>query len=248
MDFLTCVVLGCLPGAFWLVFLRRKDDHEPEPWGLVLFALAFGGLSTLAVVWTRPWFSDLLPLGTDSTRHYADAFLLTAPLEETWKMVALLFAIGWSREVDEPLDGIIYGTAVGLGFASIENVVYVLDAWDEGVNHALYVAGVRGVTATLVHCSTTGTIGFFYGLARLGVRPYPVRSGRPRSRGAWMLAFGWMSAVVFHGAFNAFLADRAAFLALLLVLPALLFTLSNKIHWARSRSEEFHKPTERRRG
>ena len=98
-----------------------------------------------------------------------------------------------------------------------------VDVWREGgAAEAVLVAMQRGVTSTLVHCGTTGTIGFFYGLAKLGVRPGPVRFGSARSHGAWMLAFGWFFAVIFHGAYNAFLMDRAEFLALLLVLPLLL--------------------------
>lgn len=231
MESLLCVVLGFVPGIFWLWFLHGKDDYEPEPWHLVLPVFVLGGLSTMAVLLIRPWFDDLLPLGAGIDRTLADAFLLTAPLEEILKMIALLVGIGWSREVDEPLDGIIYGAAVGLGFASVENVFYVFGVIDGGPGQAAYVAGMRGMTATLVHVSTSGVLGFFLGLTKFR---------GPRRR--WpLIATGLILAIGFHGAYNAFLeGGEGWWVSLLLVLPGMLYVLSTKIHWARARSEAFH--------
>ena len=45
MEFLLCVVLGFAPGAFWLWFLHGKDDHEPEPWHLVILVFVLGAIS-----------------------------------------------------------------------------------------------------------------------------------------------------------------------------------------------------------
>jgi len=50
MEFLLCVVLGFAPGAFWLWFLRGKDDYEPEPWHMVLLVFVIGGMSTMGVL------------------------------------------------------------------------------------------------------------------------------------------------------------------------------------------------------
>lgn len=223
------LALGLIPGAFWLWYLRRQDDHEPEPWRLVLLVFLLGGFSTFAVLAIRPCFEDLLPLGTGPDRTVADAFLLTAPLEELLKLAALFLGIFWSRELDEPLDGIVYGTAVGLGFASFENIHYI--ARESSLVEQGQLTVLRGFTATLVHTSASGSLGYFLGLTRFS----------ERSRRPWLVAVGVLLAVSFHGTYDAFLANRALhWIALLLVLPAMLFLLGVKLRWARGQSESYH--------
>ncbi len=230
MELLQSLTLGVLPGVFWLCYLRSKDDHEPEPWLQVMLIFAFGGASTFAVLWARPWFEDLLPWGTGWDRALADAFLLTAPLEEFVKMAAFLIGVAWHDELDEPLDGIIYGTAAGLGFASAETVHYVLR--EDSMMLQLEVAGIRAFTATLVHVTTTGALGFCFGLVRFteGVK-------RP------LLVIGGVGiAISLHGLYDVFLfaGGNVVWVSLLGVLPAMLLFLSMKIHWARAQSERFH--------
>jgi protease PrsW len=228
MEFVQSVVLGFVPGAFWLWYLYRKDDHEPEPLSLVILVFVLGGFSTAAVLSVRPFFEDMLPLGTGLDHALSDAFLLTAPLEETMKFAALLIGIGWSRELDEPLDGIIYGTAVGLGFASVENVVYLLQ--ETGIGARGQLAVLRGFTSTLVHVSASGAIGFFLGLTRFS----------PPAKRPWLVIVGFLVAIGFHGAYDVFLSGSIGWIALMLVLPGMLFVLSMKIHWARAQSEDYH--------
>ena len=223
MESLQCIALGFIPGIFWLWFLRRYDDHEPEPWAIVLLAFVLGGLSTYAVLWVRPSLEGFLP-DAERARDLADAFLLTGPLEETVKLLAFVAAVSWHRQLDEPLDGIIYGSAVGLGFASVENAYYL--AFGD-----IPVLIQRGFTSTLVHVSTSGTMGFFLGLTRFS----------PRRHRLWLVVVGLLLAVVFHGTYNAFLSPGGLpWVSLLLVLPAMLLLLSMKIQWAREQSEDYH--------
>jgi RsiW-degrading membrane proteinase PrsW (M82 family) len=230
MEILQCLVLGFVPGAFWLWYIRRKDDHEPEPWILVSIVFALGGAATYGVLWIRPWFEDLLPYGNDWDRSLADAFLLTAPLEEFLKTLAFVLGVIWHQELDEPLDGIIYGSAAGLGFASAENVFYLAE--ETATVTQLEVLGVRAFTATLVHVSCSATIGFFLGLLRFS----------PRAVGCALALAGCVVAVLLHGLYDVFLfaGGDAIWVSLLVVLPGMLFILSMKIHWARAQSEEYH--------
>ncbi len=103
----------------------------------------------------------------------------------------VLLGIGWSRELDEPLDGIVYGTAVDFGFASVEHVIYASGAIEAGAAHAAYL---RGFTVALVHVSTSGALEFSLGLTRF-------RSPkRPR-----LVTTGLLMAIGFHGACDPFL-------------------------------------------
>ena len=202
MEIVQSLFLGILPGAFWLWYLHGKDDYEPEPWSIVLIAFALGGVSTFGVLHVRPFVEDLLPWGNGWDRALADAFLVTAPLEEAMKTLAFVLAIAWHHELDEPLDGVIYGSAVGLGFASAESVHYLLEA--EKALSQLELVGLRAFTATLVHVTATATIGFCLGLQRFV---------RARMRG-WIVLAGGFLAVLTHGLYDVFLfAGGAVFWA-----------------------------------
>ncbi len=227
MELLQYTILGFAPGVFWVWYLRRKDDLEPEPRHLVVWVFALGCLSTLPVLWLRPelesWVQSLT-VGWDA--NFVDAFLITAPLEELAKMLAFLLGIYWHRQLDEPLDGIIYGTAVGLGFASVENVIYIR-SYDEPM-----LAPTRGFTATLAHVATSGALGFFVGLSRF----------RPVSRLPFLWLAGLALAIAFHGVYDYFLfgGGPMAAVALVCLLPLMLVFLGLRIHWARARSGVFH--------
>jgi RsiW-degrading membrane proteinase PrsW (M82 family) len=137
-----------------------------------------------------------------------------------------LLGIYWHRQLDEPLDGIIYGTAVGLGFASVENVIFIV-SHDEPM-----LALTRGFTATLAHVATSGALGFFVGLSRF----------RPVSHLPFLWLAGLAVAIVFHGVYDYYLfgGGPMAIVALVCLLPLMLVFLGLRIHWARARSGVFH--------
>ena len=154
-------VLGLAPGLLWLAFFRRKDRNEPEPYGHLLLAFALGIASAFVVLWVRPRFEVLLPHAPSVTRSALDSFAVTALVEEAIKLCAVLPLFFFAREWDEPLDGIVYGAAVALGFASVENAFYLASTGEMSIVLA------RAFTATLLHVSCTGGVAFVLGTARL---------------------------------------------------------------------------------
>ncbi len=227
MESTYYLVLGFAPGVFWLWILRRKDDWEPEPMHKVLWVYFLGCLSVVPVLLLRPALDGFLTHDGTPVHRFYDAFLITAVPEEFWKIMAFLIGIYWHRELDEPLDGVIYGTAAGLGFASVENVIYVA-----GTQDAPFLWLLRGFTSVPMHVATTGTLGFFLGLVKF----------RPRAQAPALILTGIGMAVVFHGAFDFFLDQGFTWLSLLFLLPLALVLLSLNIRWARSRSHYYHPP------
>ena len=222
------LLLAFSPGLLWLWFFRSKDDLEPEPPRNCLICFALGCGSVFLVLWIRPYFEALLPMGSGRTYVFMDSFLVTAGLEESSKLLVFFFGSYLLHEFDEPLDGIVYGAAVALGFASVENVYYLLGTGDPSV------VVMRAFTATLGHVAFTGSLGFFFGVAKFS-RP----SYRP-----WLMLAGWTSAVLLHGAYDFFLFGQGnwRFLSLLLLLPLMLVLLGLKIRILRARSPRFHSP------
>jgi protease PrsW len=212
-----CVLLAFAPAALWLWYVRREDVREPEPRLLVLFAFVNGCTAAGLIAHFRPRIEFLMPPLGGLAAELLDAFVTTAIPEEAVKLAAVCLACLWSRQWNEPMDGIVYGVAAGLGFASVENV-YFLSATGE----PWLVAG-RAFTANLAHATFTGGAAFFIGLARLRYR-----------RGLLLAAGGIALAVLFHGAYDLFLfaLPKWNVVSLLLVLPLALALLGLRIRWA----------------
>lgn len=217
---------GFAPSLLWIWLVHRHDDHEREPVLLVLAALLLGGLSALAVLYVRPmvegvWSPDVL----------ADAFVVTALGEESFKLLAFLPLL-CHRELDEPLDGVVYGAAVALGFAGVENALYA--TWTD----SLGVVVQRAFTATLMHAGCTAAVG--YALAGWKLDLQRPRCWRKALRRLGLL----LAAVLLHGAYDWFLlVERPSVaMALLVVLPVTLALFAAVLRWGRHVSPEYHPP------
>src|SRR5262245_35861808 len=125
----VALVVGTAPALFLLSFFYLKDRYEREPlrhiavaFGLGLYAMiaAHGMAAAIANLVSREW----LVLGGEAARLF-ESFILSGAVEELAKWVMLLAAVYHWDEFDEPLDGVVYGVAVSLGFATLENVLYI---------------------------------------------------------------------------------------------------------------------------
>lgn len=222
---LEYALLALAPGLFWLWFFRHKDDLEPEPRHLLIGVFILGGLAGLAMLGLRPHLDACLLGLPDAWRSPVDAFGLTAGVEEGLKLAAFIIGIWFHRELDEPLDAIIYAVAAALGFASVENFIY-LETYESAA-----VALERAFTAVLAHVTFTGSLGYFFGLARFA-----------RTRGGHYVAAGIAVAVLLHGIYDYLLLLGGGFAraALLLILPLGLILLGLEIRWLRARSPLYH--------
>jgi RsiW-degrading membrane proteinase PrsW (M82 family) len=88
-----------------------------------------------------------------------DAFVLAGFIEELAKWVVLIAAVYHWDEFDEPLDGVVYGVAVALGFATLENLLFV-------ARLGLGVAWQRAVFAVPAHALFGATMGYYAGRAK----------------------------------------------------------------------------------
>jgi len=120
------------PVLFWAVYHYHKDRHLPEPPGNLLLAFGLGMLGvgvsmalyqTLGLIGLRfdaGALADDSPLGL-----LAYAVLVIGPIEEGAKLLPFLIVVLRFRDFDEPLDGIIYASFIGLGYAAVENWQYL---------------------------------------------------------------------------------------------------------------------------
>ena len=157
-------MLALTPAVLWLAFFYRMDRAEPEPKRLVIGVYLAGGL--LAAALHLPIFGYLFAVDSWLPQYWWSQ-LLGGILVVGMVAMAIVYAavrvvVFDNPEFDERLDGIIYAVAAGLGVATVNNFVYVLQ--HGGVN--LDVGSIRMVTNTLGYASAAAILGYFLGQAR----------------------------------------------------------------------------------
>lgn len=219
MELLGYAVLAFAPGMFWLWFFVRGRAYRPKPRRLLAVAFLLGMLSTLPAAGLELAFlSDVdLDTGADLASVVVAMLFVVGPVEELSKFLAVRLGPYRSLYFDEPRDGLVYAVAASLGFASLENLGYIIAFGPE-------VMAVRAPVSTLAHV----IFGSFWGIA-LGI------NSQERTRGGalWLLA-GLAAGAVAHGVFNVLvfeLSPVGVLLALLLIGAGMLWTLS-RFRWA----------------
>jgi RsiW-degrading membrane proteinase PrsW (M82 family) len=173
------------------------DRYDREPLHLVAMVFLWGASAApLAAVTVFPLL-DILVGGIEPSPRVAvvSIGLLTPLIEEVGKALGIILVVVFSSKFDNPTDGVVYGTAAGLGFAVTENVIYGVGAGihlSSTVGILMLVTG-RTLLSAGVHAVCSATCGGFLGHA--------VLSGRTVSRIAWT-STGLVAAVVLHGTWN----------------------------------------------
>lgn len=187
-DFAFSFLFGLIPAIFWLWFWLREDHKNPEP--ILLIIIAFiAGMAVVPVA---------LPLQKMAIDIYRDGnlILVWVIIEEILKYAAALLIIFWNREVDEPIDFVIYMIAIALGFSSLENALFVLTPFSDHAYETVVVTGsFRFLGASLLHVLASATIGIFIGFAFYLSKLKKVLYG----------LYGLFIAVTLHALFNFFI-------------------------------------------
>lgn len=181
---------------FWYIYAR---DKRPEPHGLLLRTFLLGAVICAPVL---PTAMALQALGAPLAEGVwgsalVRAFLGAAIPEEVFKFLVLYGYVWRKPAFDEPLDGVVYGATASLGFATLENILYVGE-------HGFGVAVMRAVTAVPGHAFTGVVMGAFVGRAKLA---------EPEQRfGLLAAGLGW--ATLLHGAYDTFLMTNTGYAVL----------------------------------
>ncbi|MBD3369860.1 PrsW family intramembrane metalloprotease [Candidatus Fermentibacteria bacterium] len=185
MEILAALA-AAVPAVLWLVLFYRSDKYDPEPKRLVARTFVVGAVVGIAFAFAYqglPFIKSGLLMA-----------VVAAPVvEETAKFLCVRWTVYDRKEFNEPVDGMVYAAAAALGFATVENVVYVLTGWSAGgATVGLMVLTGRSVLSVPGHAIFSSFWGLALGWSKKdrGVRPI-VR----------VLA-GLMAAMVVHGLFN----------------------------------------------
>ncbi|WP_050615451.1 glutamic-type intramembrane protease PrsW [Bacillus testis] len=119
---LVIFTAGLAPGLALLSYFYLKDYYGTEPIFVVVRTFLFGAVLVFPIMFIQ------YVLGTEGliSNDAVSSFLATGFLEEFVKWFVLMYTIYSHVSFDEPYDGIVYGSAVSLGFASAENIFYLI--------------------------------------------------------------------------------------------------------------------------
>lgn len=194
---------------FWYI---RARDKNPEPHGLLLKTFLLGAIICVPVIPLAIGLEELgqgLAVGVWGSAM-VQAFLGAAIPEELFKYLVLRGYVWRKHHFDEPLDGVVYGATASLGFATLENILYV-------GKYGLGTAVVRAISAVPGHAFTGVVMGAFVGRARFA----------PPEQRLGLLAAGLGWAILLHGFYDAFLFTHTEFAFLAFVV------LFIEISWGR---------------
>ncbi len=220
MDIRTeAAIAAFLPSLALLVYVYTRDRYEREPkWLIVKLYL----MSYLAVALAFALESATRPRLTGAVVVILGSGLLVGLIEEGSKFTVLVWGTRRTAHFNEPVDGMIYASAVALGFAALESFTYILRTYDIGLAYHLspssaahlaltVTAPERALVGNLGHMSWAGIIGYAYGQRRCGL------GTRRAVFGAYVLA------ACGHGAYDASLGLKAPAIAYTVLAAGLLW-------------------------
>lgn len=181
---------GLIPALFWLWFWLREDKAHPEPKALIISAFIAGA----AVV---PIVLPLQQYALDRFTGHSLLFVWVI-IEEVLKYSAALIVILWNKAVDEPIDTIIYMITIALGFAALENALFIFNPFVAGnVTESILTGQFRFLGSTLLHVLASGTVGVAMALAFY----------KPKLIRILFSTAGLFIAIILHTLFNFFIID-----------------------------------------
>jgi len=183
---------GVLPALLWLFFWLREDKKRPEPRGLIFLTFIGGFVAVLFALAAEKVVEFFVPAGAVIT------ILLWSAIEEIFKYGASFFTSLRRREMDEPIDALIYLITTALGFAALENVFFMLTPLKGGnILQSIVTGNMRFIGATVLHTLTSGVVGLFIAFSF-----YKEKAAKKN-----YLALGLILSIVLHALFNFFIIN-----------------------------------------
>mgnify|MGYP001560792217 CR=1 FL=1 len=201
--FIIFIIFGLLPSLVWLFYYLKKDLH-PESKLMIVKVFFYGIIVTVPVFFIQIWLSQLLTQ-VQSLEFFVDYpvvvdilkwFFVIALTEEALKYMVLKFAVLKNGELDEPLDIMLYMVIIALGFAGLENILYLLSpvnnlSFDTILKTTIIISFVRFIGATFLHTLCSALLGYFLALSFL-----------KNKQRIPLTIFGITLATLLHGLYN----------------------------------------------
>jgi RsiW-degrading membrane proteinase PrsW (M82 family) len=179
------LLIALAPCLFLLWYFYCRDKYEPEPKKMIMKIFLLGAVMVIpAGIIEIIIMSGLEAITSGILYIFIISFFVIAPSEELFKYVVVKHAAYNSIEFNEVMDGIVYTVSASLGFATIENIIYVLQ-------HGMGTGIARAFLAVPGHAFFGAVMGYYIGLAKFN-----------RQKEKSLLARGIVFAILLHGLYD----------------------------------------------
>jgi RsiW-degrading membrane proteinase PrsW (M82 family) len=192
-----------IPMIIYLIIIWRMDKYEREPLKFLILHFIWGAFGAIILgIFGNMLLGSFTGLEEDgSHKNSLIQTIIFAPVsEEIAKGVFLLWSVK-SRKFDNVTDGLVYGSAIGLGFGMTENFTYFI-AYGDTFSTWVYLVFVRSLFSAVMHMISTATFG-----ASLGIAKFNLRSTK-----SFLPITGLFLAVFFHFLWNFTVSYNSTFL------------------------------------
>lgn len=152
--------MAIAPVFILLFYVYFRDKYEKEPVRLLIKALIAGMLSVLPILLVESFLVRFFTMEDGLFGAFWHAFVVAGFTEELFKYLALFLLIWKNPNFNEKFDGIVYAVFVSLGFALVENIMYV-------TGYGFNVGLSRAWTAVPAHAIFGISMGYYFGIARM---------------------------------------------------------------------------------
>ena len=222
-DLITMMLSGLVPAILLVLYVRYRDRQQPEPWGKIVKGVFFGIISIfvsmlISQIWNPLPF--IMGIGwlyeVPIVRGIFTSFYNAAIPEETAKLFMLWLLLRKNKEFNQNIDGIVYAVCLAMGFAGLENLMYIFSE-EEAPWQAIAI--VRSLFAVPGHYIFGVLMGFFYSIVHF----------RPNKYGKYQNMI-WLAPVVAHGLYDSicFLGEEHYLFGALIYIPLIWFCV--KMH------------------
>jgi RsiW-degrading membrane proteinase PrsW (M82 family) len=187
---LTLLALAVAPGVAIATYVYSRDKYDREPLKPLLISFLLGAVATVPAMVIESMLKPVLIFTVSNFSIWYNlllAFVVIAFIEEGIKFTILRYYAYRHKAFNEPFDGIIYSVMISMGFATLENIGYVL-------NYGFETGLVRMFLSVPSHAAFAVLMGYQVGVAKFD-----------GSKATKDMVKGFLLAVFFHGAFDFFL-------------------------------------------
>ncbi len=180
---------GIVPALFWLWFWLKEENQKSEPGGLVASIFIFGMISIIFVIPIEKFIQTNVSSSIWQTVFWAST-------EEVFKFLSVVVLLYKADRINEPIDWPVFLITAALGFAALENTLYLIKPITlNQTTVGLLTGQLRYLGSTLLHAVSTGIIGISLGLS--------FYMGKYIKK--FYLLVGLLLAIALHSTFNFFI-------------------------------------------
>lgn len=198
------LLITILPSIIILAYFILSDKFK-EPKRIIIEVFILGVASTFPAAYLNTGINNFFSSGEVINDALLTGFFAGGFVEETLKYLILYYIVLRKKEFNEPMDGIVYGVVVSLGFATEENFSYVYQIASAYNIPSIDMAIARSYSAVPMHGLNGCVMGFYFGLyAFKGQKKY--------------LGYALLIPILFHGSYNFLIGIGTSYHYLILVI------------------------------